>query len=124
MKDKRKQIILKLMEDSMYVPMKEKELAIFLQVKKEDRDALSQILNELMEEGEIYITSKGKYLRGNPAKVGLGAIKGKKGIEDKLTRKGLIANGVTGQGKYGRKAPNEKQPDIVTGSFVSHPKGF
>ena len=124
MKDKRKQIILKLMEDSMYVPMKEKELAIFLQVKKEDRDALSQILNELMEEGEIYITSKGKYLRGNPAKVGLGAIKGKIGIEDKLTRKGLIANGVTGQGKYGRKAPDEKQPEIVTGSFVSHPKGF
>ena len=125
MKDKRKQIICKLMEDSMYVPMKEKELAIFLQVKKEDRDALRQILDELMEEGEIYITSKGKYLRGNPAKVGLGTAKqGTNQGDSKLTRKGLIASGVEGKGKYNRISSDSQETEIITGTFVSHPKGF
>ncbi|MBQ7359639.1 MAG: ribonuclease R [Lachnospiraceae bacterium] len=105
--------------------MKEKELAIFLQVKKEDRDALRQILDELMEEGEIYITSKGKYLRGNPAKVGLGTAKqGTNQGDSKLTRKGLIASGVEGKGKYNRISSDSQETEIITGTFVSHPKGF
>ena len=43
--DKRKKVILDLMGEDFYVPMKEKELAVMLQVKKEDRDSLNQILN-------------------------------------------------------------------------------
>ena len=37
---KRKNLICELMEDALYVPMKEKELAIFLQTAKEDREEL------------------------------------------------------------------------------------
>ena len=37
-KDKRKKVICDLLKDEFYVPMKEKELAIMLQVEKEDRD--------------------------------------------------------------------------------------
>ena len=40
--DKRKKVILDLMEDEFYVPMKEKELAVMLQVSKEDRNAISR----------------------------------------------------------------------------------
>lgn len=61
--DKRKKVILDLMEDEFYVPMKEKELAIMLQVSKEDRDELNRILNELLAEGKISISKKGKFTK-------------------------------------------------------------
>ena len=35
--EKRKNMICRLVEDEMYVPMKEKELAVFLQVSKEEQ---------------------------------------------------------------------------------------
>ena len=48
MTEKRKKIILDLLEEEFYVPMKEKELANFLQVSKEDRPEFNRILNELL----------------------------------------------------------------------------
>ncbi len=60
-KEERKKIISELMEDPLYVPMKEKELAIFLQVEKEDRDELKQILEELLAEGRLEVTKRGRY---------------------------------------------------------------
>ena len=47
---RRKDIVYKLICDDMYVPMKIKELAIVLGVKKEDRPQLEEILLELMAE--------------------------------------------------------------------------
>ena len=64
-KDKRKKVIIDLVHDEMYVPMKEKELAMFLQVSKEDRDELHDILQDLLAEGELMLTSKGKYMKSN-----------------------------------------------------------
>lgn len=61
MEEKRKKVICDLMEDELYVPMKEKELAMFLQVAKEERDELRRILNELVSEGKLMVTAKGKY---------------------------------------------------------------
>lgn len=65
--DKRKKVILDLMGEDFYVPMKEKELAVMLQVKKEDRDALNQILNELLAEGKLSLTKKGKFIKSKHA---------------------------------------------------------
>ena len=64
-KDKRKKVIIDLVHDEMYVPMKEKELAMFLQVSREDRDELHDILQSLLAEGELMLTSKGKYMKSN-----------------------------------------------------------
>ena len=64
-RDKRKKVICQLMEDELYVPMNEKELAAFMQVKPEDRPEFSQILNELVLEGRLQLTKRGKYIRGN-----------------------------------------------------------
>ena len=50
--NERKKIILDLMNDKNYVPMKIKELAIILNVKKEDRGLLEIVLNELINEAE------------------------------------------------------------------------
>ena len=63
--EKRKKVICDLVADELYVPMKEKELAMFLQVSAEDRDALKQILEELVGEGKLEITARGKYIKGN-----------------------------------------------------------
>lgn len=60
---KRKQVIEDLMNDKKYVPMKIKELAMILQVSKEDREDLKYILDELIGEGKIEISKKGKYRR-------------------------------------------------------------
>lgn len=79
-KEERKKLICELAEDKFYVPMKEKELAVFLQVPKEERIALKQILEELLAEGKLEITKRGRYQK-----------------------------------------PETK---FVTGTFISHQKGF
>lgn len=65
MREKRKKVICDLVNDSMYVPMKEKELAVFLQVSKEDREEFRVILQELLAEGKLQQTAKGKYIKGD-----------------------------------------------------------
>ncbi len=63
----RKNLICKLVQEELYVPMKEKELAVFLQVKPEDRPVLKQILEELLTEGKLQISKRGKYSKPEPA---------------------------------------------------------
>lgn len=63
--EKRKKVICDLMQDELYVPMKEKELAMFLSVAKEDRDKFHKILQELLNEGRLTVTGKGKYKKAD-----------------------------------------------------------
>ncbi len=62
---KRKEVIRALVRDPLYVPMKEKELAALLSVAKEDREELRSILQELLAEGELMLTARGKYQKNN-----------------------------------------------------------
>lgn len=78
--EKRKQVLVDLMNDKQYVPMKIKELAIILQVSREERPELEEVLEALLEEGKIELSKRGKY---------------------KLA-----------------------EETTVTGTFISHPKGF
>lgn len=59
--ENRKKIIYRLLEDKHYVPMKEKELAILMQVAKEDRELFKKALDELLQEGKIQVTKRGRY---------------------------------------------------------------
>ena len=59
--EQRKKMIYDFMCDNMYVPMKIKELAIVLGVKKEQRPELEAILSDLMAEGRIECSKRGKY---------------------------------------------------------------
>ena len=61
--EKRKKLICELTEDPRYVPMKEKELAIFMQVKPEDRRELTRALEELLAEGKLEQTRRGRYVK-------------------------------------------------------------
>ncbi len=62
--EKRKNLICELVNDKFYVPMKEKELAAFMQVRSEEREELKTILNELLMEGRLQISKRGKYSKG------------------------------------------------------------
>ena len=63
--NQRKQIILDIINDDNYIPMKIKELAIVLNVPKENREELEEVLKELLAEGRISVSKKGKY--GKPS---------------------------------------------------------
>ncbi len=69
--EKRKKLICELVEDELYVPMEEKELAAFMQVKAEERAQLKEILGGLLAEGKLQITKRGKYLKGDGRSEGL-----------------------------------------------------
>ena len=63
--EQRKKMIYDFMCDDMYVPMKIKELAIVLGVKKDQRPQLEQILNDLMMEGRIVCSKRGKFSKSD-----------------------------------------------------------
>lgn len=59
----KKKIILDIVNDPNYVPMKAKELAIILQVPRKEREELKSVLNVLVETGELHLSRKGKYTK-------------------------------------------------------------
>ena len=61
--EKRKKIIYDFICDDMYVPMKFKEMAMVLQVNKEQRDELRQVLESLEEEGKICLSKRRSVFR-------------------------------------------------------------
>ena len=57
----RKETIYQFICDELYVPMKAKEIAAVLSVPKEMRKELQEVLDELLAEGRIEVSAKGKY---------------------------------------------------------------
>ena len=49
----RAQILMDLMNDKAYVPMKAKEIAILLNLPKSQRDELKEVLDYLVAEGKV-----------------------------------------------------------------------
>ncbi len=62
--EKRKKVVYDLICDSLYIPMKFKELAMLLQVPKEQREELREVLESLEADGRIYLSKRGKYCKG------------------------------------------------------------
>ena len=59
--EQRRQTIYSLICDDLYVPMKIKEIAILLNIPREDRAQLTEVLDSLVADGKIEISKKGKY---------------------------------------------------------------
>lgn len=57
----RKKMIYDFICDDLYVPMKTKEMAILLNVPKSQRYELQEVLDALVADGKIDVSSKGKY---------------------------------------------------------------
>ena len=62
----RKKVIYDLICDDLYVPMKLKEIAMLLQIPREQRNELKEVLEALEADGKIYVSKKGKYVKGQP----------------------------------------------------------
>ena len=65
----RKERIVEFMREAAYKPLKYEELAVILDVPKEERELFANVLDELEQEGKIYKTNKDKY--GLPEKMNL-----------------------------------------------------
>lgn len=61
--EEKKKIIYEFICDARYVPMKQKELAVLLQVEKERRPELSAALEELLAEGKLQLSKRGRYYK-------------------------------------------------------------
>ena len=66
--EEKKKIILDILAGEFYVPMKIKELAIVLNVPKNNREELAYVVNLLESEGKLVITKRGKIML--PEKLG------------------------------------------------------
>lgn len=73
--EKRKKVIYDLMCDDLYVPMKIKELAILLDIPRENREELLEVLEALIDEGKIEVSRKGKYAKAS-GKIYTGTFRG------------------------------------------------
>ncbi|SFG29379.1 ribonuclease R [Oribacterium sp. WCC10] len=62
-KDKLARLIVDLVKDKIYQPMKAKEMANLIGIPKAERAALQEVLDRLVSEGKIGISQKGKYGR-------------------------------------------------------------
>ena len=67
--EERKNKIVEFMKESSYRPLKLSELAVVLDVPRADRAQLTQILEDLEQEGAIYRTNKDRY--GVPERMNL-----------------------------------------------------
>lgn len=59
--ERRKKVLYDMICDKQYIPMKLKEIAILLQVSKENRQELKEVLDALIVDGKVELTTKGKY---------------------------------------------------------------
>ena len=67
--ERRKKLIYDFICDEFYVPMKLKELAILLQVPKDQRKELKAIMDSLEAEGKVHVSKKGKYTKGEAKRI-------------------------------------------------------
>ena len=59
--NQRKETMLALLNDPTYVPMKLKELAMLLNLSRDQRDELREVMESLEQDGKVILTKRGKY---------------------------------------------------------------
>ena len=59
--NEKKKKIFQVINDKHYKPLKQKELAFLFQVPQEEREEFREILSELVKEGKVLLTKRGKY---------------------------------------------------------------
>ena len=61
--EQRKEMIRNMIYDESYVPLKFKEMAYLMQVPHEEKEKLREVLQALLEDGSVELTSRGKYIK-------------------------------------------------------------
>lgn len=75
--EKRKKILMEIMGDPIYRPMRLRELAMLLNLPKDNRRQLYEVLDELEEEKLVLQDQKGRYMRADQCRNFQGKIKEK-----------------------------------------------
>ncbi|MDR2889719.1 MAG: ribonuclease R, partial [Lachnospiraceae bacterium] len=125
----RKELIAKLVKEDIYVPMKEKELAVLLQVKPEDRPVLKNLLDEMVGEGRLVLSKRGKYCAATRTDVTAIDDSGERGNDAEgrgLRRKssGSKGRGSAADGSRGGSSKTDSSVTVLTGTYISNPRGF
>lgn len=63
--ESRKKLLLDIMGEGFYKPMKLREIAMLLDIRKAERKELSEVLEALTEEGKVFVDEKGRYHKLN-----------------------------------------------------------
>ena len=61
--ERRRMLADMILNNELYVPMKAKEIAILLDIPKEQRGELQEVLDSLVSDGTIGVSKKGKYMK-------------------------------------------------------------
>ena len=59
--EKQKHFLMDVFKSQAYIPMKKKDLEILLDVPKDKRAEFAMVLDELVGQGQVEITKRGKY---------------------------------------------------------------
>ncbi len=121
--DKQKHFLMDVFKSQAYIPMKKKDLEILLDVEKDKRAEFAQVLQELVDEGQVEVTKRGKYQisENRPKFIKTKDHRSKKPTKAEVAAKKQSLNAVA---KRANK-PNydNVEPDII-GRFISHKDGF
>lgn len=98
--EKRKKFIQELLGDPLYKPMRLREIATLLNLKKPEKEDLYEILEALQKEHKVQVDTKGRY----------SLVSGRRGKHGKYEKK--------------HEARSDKNVSIKEGIFIGHPKGF
>ncbi|SDZ78685.1 ribonuclease R [Pseudobutyrivibrio sp. ACV-2] len=121
--DKQRHFLMDVFKSPAYIPMKKKELEILLDVEKDKRTEFGEVLQELVEEGQIEITKRGKYqIAEDRSKfIKTKDHRSKKPTKAETAAKKQSLNEVAKRAN--KPAKREEEPDII-GRFISHKDGF
>ncbi len=80
--DKRKKIMMELLGDPVYQPMRFREIAGLLRLSKDEKKDLYRVLDDLVAEGKADLDSKGRYSKVTGRKRGKEKQRGKREERD------------------------------------------
>lgn len=120
--DKQKHFLMDVFKSSAYIPMKKRDLEILLDVPKDKRDEFKAVLDELVSEGSVEITKKGKYQISEvrPKFIKTKDHKTKKTKDSKSSDRRPSLNDVA---RAANRPRRNDGPELI-GRFISHKDGF
>ncbi|MCI5649991.1 MAG: ribonuclease R [Fusicatenibacter sp.] len=106
----RKALLMDLVSSKNYQPMRQKDIAMLLQVPSNQRQELAEVLNLLVQEGKIDIISEGRYQKSR----GVGEVKERRSLPQQAAYDGR-REGRTGRGSDKKEHQDgERKPRIQT----------
>lgn len=131
---KEKNLMRELLGDTVYQPMRFREIAGLLRLSKDEKKDLYRVLDDLVAEGKANLDSKGRYSKANQRK------RGKEKLHQKQKKEKRKEERYEDRrtGRHSGRRNGEEDPELrlaqleseyadrpqAEGTFIGHPKGF